>query len=306
MRKIWIGIGLVIIAGMYVSCEKSKLEHMYAGPWFLAFESGKMTAPESITDPVEVAVQMVSPLKNDPLNVEFTIGGEGLVAGKDYKLLNESQTLTFAPGNLTEYIRIQLFDNLDINGDRDLVLALTSTNADIQIGQPGLGSKRDSCILTVKDDDCPLTMELFNGKVSGKETTSWWNNVKFPATFTPIEEIVPNKIKYHVSGIFFAVQLQYAYNAWMGSSDIAEYNEVEVILDYTNPSAPTISWEKQLGVTVYWKGDKSAPDEYWIQTAQNQRLNISTCDRTLDFTYRMANPDWARTYDFRVTFNFNE
>lgn len=306
MKKIFVNIcWIVALLGILVSCEKSKLEHLYEGPWFLAFQSDGMTAVESEPDPVEIPVQMVSGLKNVPVNVDFTINAGSLIPGEDYELLNESQTLTFAPGELTQYIRIQLHDNLEINGDQQIVFTLTATDGDIRIGQPGTGNKRDACTLTVKDDDCPLEMDLFSGKVNGKETTPWWSNIQFPATFTPIEELAPGKIKYHVSGIFFAVQLEYAYNAWLGAADQAEYNEVEVIIDYTNPAKPTMSWEEQLAVTVYWEGDATG-DEYWIQASVNQVISISTCDKTLGFSYYMANPDWARSYAFQVKFDFSK
>lgn len=306
MKKILMNIGWIFaLTGILFSCEKSKLEHLYEGPWFLAFQSGELTAVESEPDPVEIPVQLISTVRNTPVKVDFTINAGSLVTGEDYELLNESQTLTFAPGELTQYIRVQLHDNLDINGDQQIVFTLTSNDADIQIGQPGTGSKRDACTLIVKDDDCPLELNLFSGKVKGKETTAWWDKVEFPATFTPIEELAPGKIKYHVSGIFFAVQLEYAYNAWLGTADQADYNEVEVVIDFTNPAKPTMSWEEQLSVTVYWDGDTTG-DEYWIQAAVNQPIAISTCDKTLEFTYYMANPDWARSYAFRVAFNFGD
>lgn len=304
MKNILIYIWVIVTVGLFAGCENSDIDHSYGGPWFLAFRDATQQALESAPQAVKVEVQLVAPLQKKAVNVNFELSSEDLVSGKDYKLVNETNTLTFEPGELIKYVEVQLFDNLDITGDRKLNIKLTSTDADVRIGQPGEGNKRDVCVLVVKDDDCPFTMETFSGRVNGYETTPWWNDVKFPATFTPIELLGPDRIKYNVKGIFFSVQLEYAYNAWLaGTSDQAVYKDVEVIIDYSDKNNPTISWESQPSVTVISAGEST---DYWVAASKEAPLKLSTCDQTMSFSYTMVNPSWASSYSFNVSFNFKE
>lgn len=305
MKKILIYAGILLFSGFWSGCEQSEVGHEYEGPWFIAFKAATQVAVESAADPVKVEVQLVAPRQNEQVKVDFELSSEDLEEGKDYELVNDSRTLTFAPGESVRYIEVQLYDNLDITGDKTLKLELKPADSGFELGSPGQGKRRDVCLLTVKDDDCPFGMETFSGRVNGYETTPWWDGVKFPATFTPVEQLSPDRIKYTVKGIFFAVQLEYAYNKWVGAGDEVIYKDIEVVIDYSDKNRPTISWEQQVCVSVLWEGE-TGTDDYRVAAAAGVPLELSTCDRTLGFAYHMVDPDWASSYAFTVFFNFNE
>lgn len=305
MKKILLYISILLFSGLWSACEQSEIEHNYEGPWFIAFKNATQVAVESAVDPVKIEVQLVAPRQSEKVSVDFELNSENLEEGKDYELVNGSHTLTFAPGESLQYIEVQLYDNLDITGDKALKVSLKSTTSGFALGGPGEGSRRDVCLLTVKDDDCPFEMETFSGRVNGYETTPWWDNVKFPVTFTPVEQLGPDKVKYTVKGLFFAVQLEYAYNKWVGAGDEVIYKDMEVVIDYSDKNHPTISWDEQVCVGIIWEGDTET-DDYRVAAGNKVPLELSTCDRTLKFAYTMIDPSWANGYAFTVYFNFNE
>lgn len=120
-----------------------------------------------------------------------------------------------------------------------------------------------------------------------------------------MEQLGPDKVKYIVKGLFFAVQLEYAYNKWVGAGDEVDYKDIEVVIDYSDKNHPTISWDEQVCVGIVWEGDTET-DNYRVAAGNKVPLELSTCDRTLKFTYTMIDPGWANGYAFTVYFNFNE
>lgn len=310
MKKIAKNILIVALAGLLGACESQKINHEYGGPWFISFEKEGLTAIESASDPVLIAVQLVAPLQTESTTVSFKVNDSGLVEGQDYQVLNTTNELTFAPGEHLQYIRIQLFDNINVEGDKELQMELISSASEFSIGQPGKTTKNKVFTMIVQDDDCPLTMDLFSGKITAVETTPWWGRPtdtgdrdgKFPLTFTPIEELAPGKIKYTVKGLWYC-QLEHAgADSWL--PDFVEYKEVEMVIDYTNTANPTISWPEQVMAEYSYTGDEE-PSFATIQASTNQSVDLSTCGKTLIFRYSMVEEiGWAN--NFKVTANFNK
>lgn len=311
MKKIAYNILIMVLASLLYACDSQKIDHEYGGPWFISFEGNGLTAVESQSAPVKIPVQLVAALQKEATTVKFKVSGSSLQEGVDYKLLNETDELTFAPGVHMQYVEIQLFDNMNVTGDRELQLELVSSASGLSVGQAGEAAKGKTFTLTVQEDDCQLTMDLFNGKVTALETTPWWGKAgqtgdvdgKFPLTFTPIRELAPGKIEYTLKGLWYC-QLEHAgSDTWAPGLDGFDYKEITVVIDYTNTANPTMSWAEQV-VAEFSGGDDWMGTEATIAASTDQAVQLSTCGKTLVFKYSIVEQSWAS--DFKVTVNFNK
>lgn len=295
MRKIF---NIVLVVLLLSSCEKNIPEQSYSENWFVAFESTKIEGKESVSE-IRIPVILADNGRKEVVTVDFELTpAEGVTEGIHYVLLNETNTLTFEAGVSVEYITIAPIDDLNPNDDKSIHVNLTSNSKNYTIGLPGPDQNQSTCELTIKEDDCPLTLDLFSGKIEGLEDSPWWKDCPGNYEWTPIEEIEPGKIKYKISGWFYP-QLLTSDWAWYGSESELTFFGTTVIIDVTNPADPRYSMlEEDAFVDIDSWGMSTKP-------VDNEPLNIDVCGKYVEIPYTMLGSSWVHSYIFTVKFHFD-
>ncbi len=132
----------------------------------------------------EVKIPVVlAAYEGNPVSVHFdfadTINSSKNLAvlGKDFELLNASQTLTFETGVGVDTITIKSINNEINDGTREVWLVLTENSANYDIG---LGNDDSKALLSILDDDLP-SLNFFEGEYTQTGNSIWSNN---PITWT--------------------------------------------------------------------------------------------------------------------------
>lgn len=296
MKKI---LNIILVILLFSSCENNIPEQSYNEDWFVAFENTNIEGKESVSE-IQIPVILADNGRREVVTVDFELTpAEGVIEGTHYELLNESNTLTFEYGVGIEYITIIPIDDLDPKGDKSIQITITSNSKSYTIGLPGPDQNQSTCELTIKDDDCPLDLDLFSGNIEGLEDSPWWKDCPGKYKWTPIEEIEPGKIKYTISGWFYAQTLTSDW-AWYGSESEIEFYPSTVIIDVTNPADPRYTMQEE---PIFY-----VPAEDWgckMKPVDNQPLKIDVCGKYVEIPYTILGSGWAHNYTFTVKFQFD-
>lgn len=168
---------LLIAASMLglSSCDLNDQPSFSDSNAFVAFTSSSVALPEESADVVEIPVMLTS-LAGIETTCDFKIvtpNEKGAVANKDYKLLNESNTLTFTKKDPVQYIRVQAIDNDEFTGDKSFIIKLSEPKG-VKLG----ASK--SITVTVGDDEHPLSFML--GGYSCAATSNFGGDLEWEIT----------------------------------------------------------------------------------------------------------------------------
>ncbi len=287
-------IALILVANY--SCDEK--DWSYNEGAFIAFKDNTVQGKESL-DSILIPVLISDNGRKETIEVTFELTpAEGVAEGLHYNLLNASNTLTFAPGVGVEYIRIEPVNDLTPEDDKSIQLTITSNSKNYSTGLPGPDKNQTSCELIIKEDDCPLTLDLFSGRIEGLEDSPWWTDSPGKYEWTPVAEIEPGKIEYKISGWFYPQLLTSNWN-WYESESEIEFLPVTVILDVTDPANPKYSMLEEPAFTV--------PAEDWgydMKPVDNQPLNIDVCGKYVEIPYTLLGSSWVHNYVFTVKFQF--
>ena len=182
MKIFKLSYGLIAAAGlMLASCVKNELPSFSDGDAFVAIQTSTASVAENAGKAIEIPVMLTS-LSGISGSVDFVIETDsvkGAVEGVNYKLGNESKTLTFTKDAPSQSIIIEPIDNDTFTGDVKFTIKLTNAQG------ATLGASK-TCVVTIEDDEHPLSFILgtmtavgpsyFNGEeewtvVFGKDDT---------------------------------------------------------------------------------------------------------------------------------------
>ncbi len=295
MKKI---LNIILVILLFSSCENNIPDQSYNENWFVAFENTNVKGKESVSE-IQIPVILADNGRKEVVTVDFELApAEGVIEGIHYNLLNESNTLTFEVGVGVEYITIIPIDDLEPIGDKSIQITITSNSKNYAIGLPGPDQNQSTCELTIKEDDCPLTLELFSGQIEGLEDSPWWKDCPGKYEWIPIEEIEPGKIKYEISGWFYAQLLTSGW-AWYESESELSFFGTTVIIDVTNPADPRYTMLEEVFMI------DSEGWELSTKPVNNESLSIDICSKYVEIPYTVLGTSWAHGYIFTVKFQFD-
>jgi len=154
----WLFILLVSLS--FGACEADP-EYFQEKNSYVAFNGSSSGVTENAEGELKIPVR-ISTVKPKAVTVDFEIMVDGLDApaeeGVDYQIINESKSLSFAKGQLSDTIRIMAIDNDVLDGDKKFIIKLKSNNAGISLGlENGI---KTQFMVTITDDEHPLALVL--------------------------------------------------------------------------------------------------------------------------------------------------
>lgn len=136
------------------SCNLNEYHEFNDADAFVAIQQTSASVAESGST-VEIPVMLTS-LSGLSGSVDFTITPDesaGAIEGVQYRLENDSKTLTFTKDAPTQYIKIVPIDNDSFSGDTKFTITLSNPQG-VKLGAT------KSCVVTVEDDEHPLALIL--------------------------------------------------------------------------------------------------------------------------------------------------
>jgi len=177
MKAIKYILMLSAIAGLYIfqSCDINKLPTFDDKDAFISFRNATMSIGEE-KGSLDIPILLTS-LAGLSGTVEFEIDPDAAntaVEGKIYRVLNESNILTFTKENPLQYIHLEIIDNDTFDGDVNMTFILKNPSNGLSLGL------ENSCKVTILDDEHPLLFILGNMLAIGDsefDGPTTWNMV---------------------------------------------------------------------------------------------------------------------------------
>lgn len=299
---------------LFNSCEKDDPDLTFGGPYFIAFEDASTSISESSSTIIEMIVLLSAPAQSSAVTVTFAVSSpdDTAVEGTDYEVLNTTETLTFAPGVYSDTIFVTVSDNLVEDGNKTIEATLVSSNvADFELGLPGDANTNIAHTISIVDDDCAFVAESWEGTPVGTET--YGANTFAAAAIWTIDdsytEATDTKVRYLVQGFMTGIFAGWGETVTTGGTHY-------VILDYTNPLSPTITFESVLvdpdgvGRTDFYATTDDGAWGYYIELNAAKTSVFSTCNQTITIHYLVdvsadngAPNDQSTECTYDVTFN---
>lgn len=148
-------IFLMISALILMGCDQQEFEG-YDTPFVRIATSTGASSTVVLSDVNNINTYLVS-LSSRTMTEELVVNyeiivGEGLQAGRDYELLTEGTTLTFAPGVYDMPIRVKWLANaVDETKDNTIRIRLLSTNRNVHVGLPGPDGLQKELVIEKKN-----------------------------------------------------------------------------------------------------------------------------------------------------------
>ncbi|MDR2474255.1 MAG: hypothetical protein LBD45_00205 [Bacteroidales bacterium] len=165
---------LIVGTAILQSCELNELPGFDDGNAFVSFPKPVLSIGEN-KETMDVAVLLTS-----QSGLSGTVAFEVIdtlstaVEGVNYRILNESNVLTFTKDGPTQYIRLELIDNNTFDGDVKLTFALKDPSSGLSLGF------EKTATLTITDDEHPLLFILGRMEAKGE---SYYNGEQ---TWNPV------------------------------------------------------------------------------------------------------------------------
>jgi hypothetical protein len=132
---------------------------------WVSFDETAIEIPENNEDPIEASITYSGPLRNEPIQVNYTISSpDGAVLGEDYILPETSGIVTIPAGQSSvTFDVVEILDNDAEDGNRPIVVTIESA-AGLTIGFPGPDQLKKSATITIVDNDCAFDIADFIGQ----------------------------------------------------------------------------------------------------------------------------------------------
>lgn len=160
MKSIFRLIYVLLATSVVIACEKKEI--IFDGPYHVRFTEPTASARESVNKPIQIAVHLVGPQRNEPVTVRYTISGTAR-QGIDYRIEGEEGTVVIPAKQSFSYITMRLLNNANnILESQDVTFNIVGvTPSDLQIGFSKDGIIGRSTTFTILDD-C-----ILNGSYTG-------------------------------------------------------------------------------------------------------------------------------------------
>jgi hypothetical protein len=107
---------------------------------------------------ISTTIQLGQPNESG-VTVAFTVSSDD---DSRYELLTPSP-ISIPAGSTSAEIQIEPIDNFDVDGNIDVTIELNESGTSSPIGIAGFGLERTSRVITIIDNDCPITIEDWVG-----------------------------------------------------------------------------------------------------------------------------------------------
>ena len=154
---------LFLVGLLATSCDDIETEAVFSDS-FVIFDEASITILENDAAARNIAITMAGPLLSSDLTIDYNVD---VVSGSENDfMLSGTGTVTIPAGEVTTSLSLTPVDNLFSDGDKEIVLTITSVSESIPIGLPGPANNNASVAITIGDDDCPVDLASFEGTYS--------------------------------------------------------------------------------------------------------------------------------------------
>jgi hypothetical protein len=254
----------------FIGCnENDNEENIYTGDNFISFGTQtSVSALESTSNTITItAYASVANIQSD-IAVDFELVNEQGTSA-DYSIVDGKSQFNFGAGKYVDSIELMAIDNLDEDGDKIIVVNLTSASDGSSLGLPGPDANGKSFTVVLEDDDCAFTVESLG-------TASWSGLDNAPSG-----EAGPNESQVITSFDGTNLSIEGLSYGWM--TDTGYWDEVIVdsypVTAIVDAVTGAVTIAKQPLCTTTWNGDPQNP--YFIE-ATGQYVS---CSETLTISY---------------------
>ena len=177
MKIFKLSYGLVAASLLLASCDINKYPEFDDANAFVAIQQTSASVAEN-QGSLQIPVMLTS-LSGIQGSVDFTLTpaeSSGAVEGTHFRLLNSGKTLTFTKEAPIQYIEIEPIDNDTFGGDVRLTITLENAQG-VEVGAV------KTCIVTIEDDEHPLSFILGTMHALGYDYFSGGAEEEWEATF---------------------------------------------------------------------------------------------------------------------------
>lgn len=164
----------VVCTLLFTACDQDETVYealSFPSDAFVSFEANSLDVLESSTETITVTLNRATSAEDaaSSLSIPFTVNTTA-VLDVDYTILDNKTSFDFAEGEYSDTIEIQAIDNLNEDGNKEIIIALTEGNG---IGFPGPDANGSSFTLNINDDDCAFELQdLGEASWSGSDNVS--------------------------------------------------------------------------------------------------------------------------------------
>lgn len=145
---------MAFVGGFFISCDEEETVAdtlNYPSDRYVVFDGSGSTATE-VSGMVTITALYGSTNSTTDKSFGFTYESAEAVEGVHYEIVDSRTSFDFAAGMHTNSIDINIFDNIDVDGDKNITFTLTEG------GFPGEAAINSTYTLVIQDDDCPFTL----------------------------------------------------------------------------------------------------------------------------------------------------
>lgn len=275
-NKIYLGL-LMLFSIVITSCDEDKTTYNaleFPQDKFVSLIKSSLILPEASVTPIDVVVNLSNTESDETITVDFEITSDNAVLGTHYSIVDDKKSISFAPGVYQDIIQIMPIDNTEEDGDKNLVISLTSS-PNVSLGFPGPDGNGKVLNLTIQDNDCAYTLEELAAAV-------WAGQDDAPAN-----QAGPNDSKISMTYDGTNLLIEGIGYGWI--TDSAYWDESVItstpVIAQIDPVTGDITIDKQPLCITTWKGDVQ-PD-YFVEATGN----YASCNKTMTLNYNIIQKD---------------
>jgi hypothetical protein len=140
-----------------ISCEE---EFVTLDPSLYGIKFGKVK--ETVVEGnviVSLPVNLVAAEQSSAVTADIVLSGTA-VAGQDYEIVGGKTTINIPAGQYSDTIKIQLIDEFETDGNKDLIINFANISGGLKAG---IGTAGVTYTLTIADNDCPFDVNDYVG-----------------------------------------------------------------------------------------------------------------------------------------------
>lgn len=163
---------IVAIGSGMAACEQTDVDRTFGGPYFVRFTDTTLTYKESYSKPVVVRVHNVGPQLDQPIAVNYTVGGSAR-EGRDYTIQGTKGTVVIPAKKSFGEISLKIINNANnILESQSITFTLTSVQPNtLQVGFGKEGNVGKQINLVIQDDCLFGGLYTGSGRLGGQNYT---------------------------------------------------------------------------------------------------------------------------------------
>jgi hypothetical protein len=160
------GLVTLGVSLMLLGCEE-KFTTLQPSNYHVKFGTTTTNVTEGVRQ-IKIPVTLAAPKQSSITDITYGITGTA-VEGKDYTIVTSSGKSTIASGSFADTVKINVLNDFDADGAKQLVLTLASATNGLQAGLNAAGK---TYTLNIADDDCAFDINDFVGSYDVEITST--------------------------------------------------------------------------------------------------------------------------------------